>query len=378
MKFVSPLLKHVVYPGLSKAGYLRRAGQSEPAVLTYHGVLPAEYKIIDPQLDGNLVSPESFRGQLQFLQDRYNIISPKEFLNWCEGWCELPARSVLLTCDDGLRNCFYDMLPLLQEFEIQCLFFVTGASLSPMPTMLWYEQLYLMIVAAHKDFTIELPQTGGRIQASPSTKHSTWWELVKKLSQHDPEGRKRLLETIRVQSGLGENWDAKYSEDPALRRRFLLLNQSELKQLVASGACVGAHTLSHPMLSQSSTEVAWTEISENKRALDQVLGQETWALAYPFGDSTSVSLRELEMAERAGFTAAFMNIDEGRTSISNFSFHRMHVTADMSLTDLEARISGFHRTLQQLFRPSERLRTDRHSDLCARKRNHSKGRESCA
>ena len=349
MRLVSPLLKRVVYPGLSKAGYLRHVVQTAPTVLTYHGVLPAEYKVVDPKLDGNLVSLKSFRDQLQFLQDRYNIISPKEFLHWCQGSCELPARSVLLTCDDGLRNCFYDMLALLQEFEIQCLFFVTGASLSQAPTMLWYEQLYLMILAAHEDFTIELAETGERFQVSRSTKHSAWWELVKKLSQYDPERRKRLLETIRMQLGLGENWDAKYTEDPALSRRFLLLNRSELKQLAASGACIGAHTLSHPLLSQSSAEVAWNEISESKLALDRLLGQETWALAYPFGGSTSVTLREIEMAERAGFRAAFMNVVEGPPGVSNFSLPRVHVTADMSLADLEARISGFHRSLRRLF-----------------------------
>ena len=357
MRLVSPLLKRVVYPGLSKAGYLRHVAQTAPTVLTYHGVLPAEYKVVDPRLDGNLLSLKSFRDQLQFLQDRYNIISPREFLHWCQGSCELPARSVLLTCDDGLRNCFYDMLPLLQEFEIQCLFFVTGASLSRAPTMLWYEQLYLMILAAHQDFTVELPETEERFQASPSTKHSAWWELLKKLSQYDPERRKRLLETIRVQSGLGENWEAKYNEDSALSRRFLLLNECELKQLVASGACIGAHTLSHPMLSQSSTEAAWKEISESKRALDQALGQETWAFAYPFGDSTSVTLREVEMAERAEFRAAFMNCGGSLgTPATRFALPRVHITSEMTLAEFEAHISGFHRSLQQFFRPSE-LRT---------------------
>ena len=90
MKVVSPLLKNVVYPSLSKAGCLRHVGQTAPTILTYHGVLPAEYKKIDPQLDGNLVSPESFRSQLQFFHDGYNIISPKEFLHWCEGLLQLP------------------------------------------------------------------------------------------------------------------------------------------------------------------------------------------------------------------------------------------------------------------------------------------------
>ena len=113
MKLVSPLLKHVVYPSLSRAGYLRRTAEIGPVVLTYHGVLPAGYKIIDPQLDGNLVSPESFRRQLEFLKKRYNVISPAGISGaGAKADHELPSRSVLLTCDDGLRNCLFDMLPI--------------------------------------------------------------------------------------------------------------------------------------------------------------------------------------------------------------------------------------------------------------------------
>ena len=350
MKLVSPLLKHVVYPSLSRAGYLRRTAEIGPVVLTYHGVLPAGYKIIDPQLDGNLVSPESFGRQLEFLKKRYNIISPAEFLVWCEGSQELPSRSVLLTCDDGLRNCLFDMLPLLHEFKIQCLFFVTGASLSETPTILWHEELYLMFLAAHGEFSVQLPEIGEHIRESPSTKPSAWAALVRKLSQHNPERRKGLLETIRMQLRLDEQWDANYRKDPVLSRRFLTLNQSELKQLAASGACVGAHTLSHPMLSQSSPEAAWHEIAESKRRLDQALGQETWAFAYPFGDTASVTSREVEMAEGAGFKAAFLNVDAFASRISKFCLPRVHVTADMTLAEFEAHISGFHRTLREWVR----------------------------
>src|ERR1700678_960924 len=135
MKFVSPLLKNVVYPGLSKGGYLR-AAQTGPAVLTYHGVLPAGYKVVDPALDGNLISADSFREQLGFLRKRYNVISPGEFLLWCEGNHDLPPHSVLLTSDDGLRSSLFDMLPVLQEFGRECLFFVTHASLNRTATML--------------------------------------------------------------------------------------------------------------------------------------------------------------------------------------------------------------------------------------------------
>jgi len=353
MRLVSPFLKHVVYPGLSKAGYLRRAADAGPVVLTYHGVLPAGYKIVDPGLDGNLLSADSFRRQMRFIRKQHNVISPTEFLLWCQGGHELPPRSVLLTCDDGLRSSLSDMLPILQGFDLECLFFVTGASLSPTPTMLWYEELYLMFMAAPEHFTLELLEIGVRAEVSQQEKRPSWWNLVTKLSQYDLNRRRTLLARIRMQLGFSEQWDAEYRDDPVLSRRFLMLSLTELHQFREAGMSIGAHTLSHPMLSQSSQDVAWREISECKQNLELALEQEMWALAYPFGNSSSVTSRELEMAKRAGFKAAFLNAGGafGRQT-PKFALPRIHITADMSLAEFEAHISGFHRSLQELFRPA--------------------------
>ena len=353
MRLVSPLLKHVVYPGLSKAGYLRRAADAGPVVLTYHGVLPAGYKIVDPGLDGNLLSADSFRRQMRFIRKQHNVISPTEFLLWCQGGHELPPRSVLLTCDDGLRSSLFEMVPILQEFDLECLFFVTGASLCPTPTMLWYEELYLMFLAAPERFTLELLEIGVRAEVSQQEKRPSWWELVTKLSQYDLNHRRTLLARIRMQLGLSEKWDAGYHDDPVLSRRFLMLNLAELHQLREAGMSIGAHTLSHPMLSQSSPDVAWSEISESKRNLEQALEQEMWALAYPFGDLSSVTSREMQMADRAGFKAGFLNTGGGfGTQTPKFALPRVHITAGMSFAEFEAHISGFHRSLQKLFRPA--------------------------
>src|SRR5271165_2820961 len=129
MRIVSPLLKHVVYPGLSRSGYLRRWAGAGPVVVTYHGILPRGYRIIDPSLDGHLVTAEAFVDQVRLLKSRYNVISPEEFLLWREGESALPPRSVLLTCDDGLLNTLTDMLPLVRELEVPFLLFVSGGSL---------------------------------------------------------------------------------------------------------------------------------------------------------------------------------------------------------------------------------------------------------
>ena len=353
MKLVSPLLKHVVYPGLSKAGYFHRAGGTGPAVLTYHGVLPEGYKVIDSALDGSLVRADSFHRQLSFLKDQYNVISPEEFLLRCEGQHELPPRSVLLTCDDGLRNSLFDMLPILQEAGLKCLFFVTGASLANASTMLWYEKLYLMFLAGPENFTLDLPEIGLRPYISRKEKRSLWWELVRKLSRYGLDRRRSLLEKIRTQLGISQRWDADYRDNPVRNRRFFVLNQAELQQLAGAGMSIGAHTLSHPMLSQSSPDVAWSEISDSKNNLERALGTTISALAYPFGDSWSVTSREIEMVEQAGFQCAFLNGSGAfGTRTPKFALPRVHVTAEMNLVEFEAHISGLHRSLQNLFRPA--------------------------
>ena len=79
MKFVSPLLKHAVFPGLAKLGYLRRRDGAGPAIVTYHGILPRGYTMIDPDLDGSLVTADSFRRQIRLLNKSITLFLPNSF-----------------------------------------------------------------------------------------------------------------------------------------------------------------------------------------------------------------------------------------------------------------------------------------------------------
>ena len=68
MRIVSPFLKKIVYPTMSKAGLFRRLPAKGLAVVTYHGVIPDGYSQSIPALDGNLVTADTLRGQLRFLK----------------------------------------------------------------------------------------------------------------------------------------------------------------------------------------------------------------------------------------------------------------------------------------------------------------------
>jgi peptidoglycan/xylan/chitin deacetylase (PgdA/CDA1 family) len=356
LRFVSPALKHIVFPLLSKSGYLRHAAGAGPAIVTYHGVFPAGYKVRNPALDGNLVHADSFRRQLQLLKKHYQVISPEDFLHWLEGDLTLPPRSILLTCDDALRNTLTEVVPILREHGLRCLFFATGASAEKTPAshMLWYEELYLMLLQASDPISLSLPEAGistGTIVANQ--KHSCWWNLVELLSQFDGQSRLGFLDQIREQLGLVEDWRSRFVEDSTLAARFLILDRNGLQQLTAAGMTIGAHSLSHPILARAPEELAWREISESRSVMENALGQMVWAFAYPFGNAATVTSRDLKSVEQAGFRCAFTNVGGGfgatanGSKINRFALPRVHVTADMSLSEFEAHISGFYRSLRQ-------------------------------
>src|SRR4051812_13805313 len=207
MKVISPLLKHVVYRGLGGWGYLRRNGNSGVAVVTYHGILPQGYAPRDPVLDGNLITRDAFVRQVRLLKSNYNVISPEQFLCWCENEEKLPPKAVLLTCDDGLLNTLTDMLPLARELGVKLLFFVTGASLRARAEMLWYERLYLHLCEtargrsgpgiSRRNFAIRVPWESQPVVVSERGKFLLQWhELIVKLSAFEERRRNEILEDM--------------------------------------------------------------------------------------------------------------------------------------------------------------------------------------
>lgn len=348
MRLVSPLLKRVVYPALSQTGYLRRFAEGGSlCVVTYHGVRPVGYVSSDPMLDGSLVSAVHLRAQLRLLKTRYRVIEPAHFLAWLQGEQSLPSLAILLTCDDGLQNVLTDMVPILQDEGVRCLFFVTGASAGKTEVMLWYEQLYLALKAAPGG-PITIDNVG--IEAAcdeNSDRRAFWWQLVQELSASDPQARTSILEELYEKLGFGNEQIERLRANSSTLRRFFLLTLPGLQQLVGQGMSIGAHTLHHPLLARATDTCARAEIVQSRTALTDTLGREIWAFAYPFGNAGSFTARDVALAEAAQFQCAFTNVGGGfGANLPRFTLPRVHVTADMNLGEFEAQISGFCRTLR--------------------------------
>lgn len=347
VRLVSPLLKSVVYPSLAGTGYLRRLANAGLAVVTYHGIVPRGYESLDASLDGNLITADTLRQQIHLLKARYCLVDPGDVLAWSQGKRDLPPKAVLLTCDDGLLNHFTDMLPVLKQEDSKCLFFVTGASAGPERRVLWYEELFLVFVNAPCG-PFEISSEGVTIRGNMGSREQrrlVWWTSVQRLSQVAEPKRQAFLESARQRF---QTEKERSDPDSAQGPRFGLLIPEEVRELADAGMTIGAHTMSHPVLSQLPPELAWDEISECRKSLESVIQSEVWAFAYPFGDAQSVNPRVLTMPKDAGYQLAFVNYGGGLgVDPAPFAFPRIHVTATMKLAEFEAHVSGFYARMQK-------------------------------
>jgi peptidoglycan/xylan/chitin deacetylase (PgdA/CDA1 family) len=342
MRLVSPLLKRALYPALHYSGVLGHITPlNDYAVVNYHGVVPSDHSIRESFLDGNLVQPKVFRRQLQFLKSHYNLIHPEDFRAWIEQGKQLPARTVLLTCDDGLLNALTEMVPILRSEDVSCLFFVTSSSCSDAPGMLWYEELYLLM--RNRPLTapdLQLAAEEAAESHSPESFQGQWWNTVRRASRLDAGTRAEWMDRVRNRCGS--------MQQSLPERRWRLMNPAELKQLAGHGMSIGAHTRTHPILSLCSEEEARREILESKSAIEQALGRPVWAFAYPFGNPATMGEREVRLAREAGFSAGFLNVEHWEAEPPDLlALARMHVTLDMTLPEFSAHLSGVHSKLQR-------------------------------
>jgi peptidoglycan/xylan/chitin deacetylase (PgdA/CDA1 family) len=183
---------------------------------------------------------------------------------------------------------------------------------------------------------------------SREQRRAVWWDAVKKLSHLRAETRCAFVENAAQQ--LGVELEKEFAtRDSALCRRFGLMTLPELRTLAAAGMTIGAHTMSHPMLSQTALELARAEIADCRAKLATALGKNVWAFAYPFGDAASVTPQVLAVPKLAGYDAAFLNVGGGLgADLPPHALPRLHVTSEMNLSEFEAHVSGFYSRLQRM------------------------------
>ena len=222
---------------------------------------------------------------LAFMYHRVNIlrpdpwttcVSPAHFEQHLQVIRSLPIRTVI-TLDDGYADNFENAKPLLEKYDTPALIFVTSGVLDS-PYEMWWDEL-------ERQF----------LNQTPPDWH---WD-----SPEMDDGAVRYRNAFLPARQRGCAVDG---IRPSARPDRRMMTRDEVAELAAGGLIeIGAHTVTHPVLSALDRHRQRWEIAQSKRDLEQVTGNAVRFFAYPNGFKVDYSEETIRMVQEAGFAGAY-------------------------------------------------------------------------
>lgn len=326
----------------------RQRTRGAVAVLTYHGLRGGSASGL---LDWSLQDPlATFHAVCAHLAEHYRVVTASEAAALVDSSERNDDRRprVLLTFDDGYASNLKLALPVLREFDLPAVVFVSTAFVDG--ELLWFQKLDLALSRTRGErLTLNL---GGRPCDWPlGTREERRRALGELLAALKALPWRSLLENVeRIVVLLGA--DIEHGRPEPLEA----LAWDELRHLAGDGRFeIGAHTHRHPVLARCTDAEAREEIQLSVGRLREELGREIRWFAYPNGGPGDYDAAKCAgwLAE-AGCEAAFSMI-HGQLGPGSARWELPRYGAPASVREAEATVSGAFETLKQ-WRRQFRLR----------------------
>jgi peptidoglycan/xylan/chitin deacetylase (PgdA/CDA1 family) len=204
----------------------------------------------------------------------------------------LPPRAAIITFDDGYADCVRVALPVLLEFGLPATFFVATGYLNG--GWMWNDRL-VEALRTWKGDTLDLTadELGIVPMATLEQRRAALQSLQQSLKEYPLGDREAII--ARIERGAGR-----------LNGSGPMMTDDQVRLLGKAGMQLGAHTVTHPILTQISLEDARREMTDARAYLENLVQQPVRHFAYPNGiPGGDYDGRHVEMARTIGFKSAF-------------------------------------------------------------------------
>jgi peptidoglycan/xylan/chitin deacetylase (PgdA/CDA1 family) len=269
-------------------------GNARLCVLLYHRVRAAP-----DEFDGWNMTAQQFEQQIGLLATCFRPLPLSEAFDRLRSG-SLPRGSVAVTFDDGYADNAEVALPILARYGVPAAFFITTGYLDG--GRMWNDTIVEAV----------------RVLDRPELDLTAWG--LGRLPVHDPAQRRvaivKILTALKHLSPVQRDQRAAELEALATRSlpRDLMLRSDQVRALRAAGMEIGAHTVTHPILSRLGAQEARREIRASREHLEALLGEPITLFAYPNGKpGHDYGVEHVAMVREAGFRAAWSTAEGAAT-----------------------------------------------------------------
>jgi len=238
--------------------------------LVYHSVAPVPppyLKHIYP-----IKTPEDFERDLVYLKAHFELIGYPELVERLRAGTKGRPNAVLLTFDDGYRECFTVIRPLLRKHGLSGVFFVATDFIDNR-AMFYRNKASLCIEAV-----AQRPEEG--LQAVFEQLNRTCG-----LQLSDKPAFIRWMRGLNYrQRSLVDEVCTLLQIDPqqVLQTARPYMTGEQIKTLAEEGFTIGAHSRGHPKFNLLSREQIEAEILASCQAIQEITQQDEVPFAFPF------------------------------------------------------------------------------------------------
>lgn len=241
---------------------LRATGGPRLSILIFHRVLRAR----DPLRPGE---PDAlgFESRMKWLAAAFRVIPLIEATRRLRDG-SLPVNAACITFDDGYADNLTIAAPILSRLRLPATFFIASGFLDG--GRMWNDTVIESVRAVTGTLDLSAIDCGSWPCADDAQRMTTIAGLLDRLKYLPQDERQTKVDAIADIAGLPAKSD-------------LMLTSQQVRELRRHGMSIGAHTVTHPILTRLTPDEAHREIEDGRRALEDTVGERVKLFAYPNG-----------------------------------------------------------------------------------------------
>lgn len=267
-------------------------------IIMYHYVRPILLSSY-PNIKG--LEVDGFIRQIEFFKKTKHVVSTAEVLCAFTEKSKLPNNSVWLTFDDGYKDHYKYVAPILENFGFDAAFFPVSDTYTS-NVLLDVNTIHFILASMENEkYLINLLKKEMLDEGFSTADYNSLWSSIDKSSRHDTETVifiKRILQRElplemrqRIIKRIFETVVGKSQNDLS---KELYMSKSEIASLANRGFTIGSHTASHKWLNHLGYDEQVDEIDRSMNALFEInKNLDNWIMCYPYGGYNNNTLEIL-------------------------------------------------------------------------------------
>lgn len=260
-------------------------------IVMYHYVRDLQHSRY-PEIRG--LDIELFKEQIQYISKYYEIIRMEELIESVKNRKKLPDNSLLLTFDDGYKDHFEYVFPVLDGLGVQGSFFPIAKAIQE-HYVLDVNKIHFILASIEdkKQIISDIHYMMDKYRKAYSLKPSTYYDNKLKTEKLWFDTEEVIFIKRMLQRELPEklrnkivNWlFSKYvSKDEGSFSRELYMNMDQLKCMRRKGMFIGSHGYNHYWLNTLSKKQQQKDVKLSLKFLKEIgCNTENFVFCYPYG-----------------------------------------------------------------------------------------------